>query len=178
MAKRFVVYGRVQGVGFRYFTWKEAERIGIKGIVRNCVDGRVEIVAEGNDDQLQDFYNWLKVGPRTASVERCLEDNIEISERYLKQMSELGISLEIELGVTGGEEDGVDNTGVDNALLYTQPADVALAYERLIKISDKFSIAASFGNVHGVYKPGNVVLRPEILKNSQEYSRECHASPA
>ena len=77
MAKRFVVYGRVQGVGFRYFTRKEAEKIGIKGTVRNCVDGSVEIVAEGNHDQLQDFYNWLKVGPRTASVERVLEDNIE-----------------------------------------------------------------------------------------------------
>jgi len=73
MAKRFVVYGRVQGVGFRYFTWKEAER--------NCIDGSVEIVAEGNDDQLQDFYNWLKVGPKTASVERVLEDNIE-NKRY------------------------------------------------------------------------------------------------
>ena len=77
MAKRFVVYGRVQGVGFRYFTWKEAERIGIKGTIRNCFDGSVEIVAEGNVDQLQEFYNWLKVGPRTASVERVLEDNIE-----------------------------------------------------------------------------------------------------
>ena len=77
MAKRFVVYGRVQGVGFRYFTGKEAERIGIKGTIRNCVDGSVEIVSEGNNDQLQDFYNWLKVGPRTASVERVLEDNIE-----------------------------------------------------------------------------------------------------
>lgn len=77
MAKRFVVYGRVQGVGFRYFTWKEAEKIGIKGTVRNCADRSVEIVAEGNDGQLQDFYNWLKVGPRTASVERVLEDNIE-----------------------------------------------------------------------------------------------------
>ncbi len=77
MAKRFVVYGRVQGVGFRYFTWKEAERIGIKGTVRNCTDGSVEIIAEGNDDQLQDFYDWLKVGPRTASVERVLVDNIE-----------------------------------------------------------------------------------------------------
>lgn len=81
MAKRFVVYGRVQGVGFRYFTWKEAERIGIKGTVRNCVDGSVEIVAEGNDGQLQDFYNWLKVGPRTASVKRVLEDYIE-NKRY------------------------------------------------------------------------------------------------
>ncbi|MGG7073074.1 class II fructose-bisphosphate aldolase [Campylobacter sp. 9BO] len=101
--------------------------------------------------------------------EENLDENLSTCEEYLKKLSEPGISLEIELGVTGGEEDGVDNTGVDNALLYTQPEDVALAYERLLKISDKFSIAASFGNVHGVYKPGNVVLRPEILKNSQEF---------
>lgn len=101
--------------------------------------------------------------------EENINENLSTCEKYLKELSKLGISLEIELGVTGGEEDGVDNTGVDNALLYTQPEDVALAYERLSKISDKFSIAASFGNVHGVYKPGNVVLRPEILKNSQAY---------
>lgn len=101
--------------------------------------------------------------------EESLEENLSTCKKYLKELSELGISLEIELGVTGGEEDGVDNTGVDNALLYTQPEDVAQAYERLSKISDRFSIAASFGNVHGVYKPGNVVLRPEILKNSQAY---------
>ena len=101
-----------------------------------------------------------------------LELNLATCEKYLEILSDLGISLEIELGVTGGEEDGVDNTGVDNALLYTQPADVAQAYERLSKISDRFSIAASFGNVHGVYKPGNVVLRPEILKNSQKFVRE------
>ncbi len=101
-----------------------------------------------------------------------LELNLATCEKYLEILSDLGISLEIELGVTGGEEDGVDNTGVDNTLLYTQPADVALAYERLIKNSDRFSIAASFGNVHGVYKPGNVVLRPEILKNSQKFVRE------
>lgn len=81
MAKRFVVYGRVQGVGFRYFTWNEAEKIGIKGTVRNCTDGSVEIIAEGNDDQLQHFYDWLKVGPRTATVERVLVDNIE-NKRY------------------------------------------------------------------------------------------------
>ena len=101
--------------------------------------------------------------------EESLNENLSTCEKYLKELSELSISLEIELGVTGGEEDGVDNTGVDNALLYTQPEDVARAYERLSKISDRFSIAASFGNVHGVYKPGNVVLRPEILKNSQAY---------
>ncbi len=101
------------------------------------------------------------------SVE-SLDENLSTCEQYLKTLSELDIALEIELGVTGGEEDGVDNTNVDNALLYTQPKDVAQAFERLGKISDKFTIAASFGNVHGVYKPGNVVLRPEILKNSQK----------
>lgn len=84
-------------------------------------------------------------------------------------MSKIGMVLEIELGVTGGEEDGVDNTGIDSSKLYTQPEDVAFAYEELMKISDKFTIAASFGNVHGVYKPGNVKLQPVILKNSQEY---------
>lgn len=104
--------------------------------------------------------------------EESLEENLSTCEEYLKKLSDLGISLEFELGCTGGEEDGVDNTGIDNAKLYTQPEDVALAYERLSKISDKFSVAASFGNVHGVYKPGNVSLQPEILKNSQAFVRE------
>jgi len=98
-----------------------------------------------------------------------LEQNIEICKRYLERMSKIDMTLEIELGVTGGEEDGVDNTGVDNARLYTQPEHVALAYETLMKISPNFTIAASFGNVHGVYKPGNVHLQPKILKNSQDY---------
>jgi len=109
--------------------------------------------------------------------EESLNENLSTCEKYLAELSELGISLEIELGVTGGEEDGVDNTSVDNALLYTQPEDVAQAYERLSKISDRFSIAASFGNVHGVYKPGNVVLRPEILKNSQAYVADKFQTP-
>ena len=100
--------------------------------------------------------------------EESLEENIEISSSFLKQMHELGMTLEIELGVTGGEEDGVDNTNVDTSKLYTQPEEVAYAYENLKKISPNFTIAASFGNVHGVYKPGNVVLSPIILKNSQE----------
>lgn len=100
---------------------------------------------------------------------QSLEENVETSKKYLERMSKMGMTLEIELGMTGGEEDGVDNTGVDNADLYTQPEDVAYAYGELTKISDQFTIAASFGNVHGVYKPGNVKLRPEILKNSQDY---------
>lgn len=101
--------------------------------------------------------------------EESLDENLQICEQYLRKLSALGISLEIELGCTGGEEDGVDNTGIDNSKLYTQPEDVARAYEILSKISPNFSIAASFGNVHGVYKPGNVKLEPQILKNSQEY---------
>lgn len=104
--------------------------------------------------------------------EEPLEENIEICKKYLTRMSKVGITLEIELGITGGEEDGVDNTDVDNAKLYTQPEEVAYAYEELKKISDKFTIAAAFGNVHGVYRPGNVVLTPKILKNSQEYIQE------
>ncbi len=101
--------------------------------------------------------------------EEPLDENIEICKTYLSRMSEIGMTLEIELGITGGEEDGVDNTDVDNAKLYTQPEEVAFAYEELSKISNRFTIAAAFGNVHGVYKPGNVVLTPKILKNSQEY---------
>ncbi len=104
--------------------------------------------------------------------EETLEENIEISSKYLKRMSKLGMTLEIELGITGGEEDGVDNTGIDSSKLYTQPEDVAYAYENLLKISPNFTIAASFGNVHGVYKPGNVVLTPKILDNSQKYIQE------
>ena len=105
-----------------------------------------------------------------------LEDNIATCEQYLQRFSKIGMTLELELGVTGGEEDGVDNTDIDNASLYTQPEDVAQAYERLIKISDKFTIAASFGNVHGVYKPGNVHLTPKILDNSQKYVQEKFAT--
>ncbi len=101
--------------------------------------------------------------------EEPIEENIDICCEYFERMSRMGMTLEIELGVTGGEEDGVDNTDVDSSRLYTQPEEVAYAYERLMKISDRFTVAAAFGNVHGVYKPGNVELKPIILKNSQEY---------
>jgi fructose-bisphosphate aldolase class II len=101
--------------------------------------------------------------------EEPIEENIEICKKYLERMSKMGMTLEIELGITGGEEDGVDNTDVDNSKLYTQPEEVAYAYEELIKVSPRFTIAAAFGNVHGVYKPGNVKLTPIILKNSQDY---------
>ena len=101
--------------------------------------------------------------------EEPIEENIEISKRYLERMSKIGMTLEIELGITGGEEDGVDNTDVDSSKLYTQPEEVAYAYEELLKVSPRFTVAASFGNVHGVYKPGNVKLTPKILDNSQKF---------
>jgi fructose-bisphosphate aldolase class II len=101
--------------------------------------------------------------------EEPIEENIETSVQFFKRMQPLGMSIEIELGVTGGEEDGVDNSGVENEKLYTQPKEVAYAYEELKKIGNLFTIAAAFGNVHGVYSPGNVELRPDILNNSQHY---------
>ena len=101
--------------------------------------------------------------------EEPIEKNIETCKKYLKRMSAIGMTLEIELGITGGEEDGVDNSDIDISKLYTQPEEVAYAYQELMKISDQFTIAAAFGNVHGVYKPGNVVLKPKILHNSQKY---------
>ncbi len=104
--------------------------------------------------------------------EEPLEENIEICKKYLERMSKMDMTLEIELGITGGEEDGVDNTDVDSSKLYTQPEEVSYAYEELKKVSDQFTIAAAFGNVHGVYKPGNVKLTPKILKNSQEYVQQ------
>ncbi len=104
--------------------------------------------------------------------EEPIEENIATCKTYLERMSKMGMTLEIELGVTGGEEDGVDNTNIDNSLLYTQPEEVAYAYEELMKISPNFTIAASFGNVHGVYKPGNVSLTPKILDNSQKFIQE------
>ena len=101
--------------------------------------------------------------------EEPISENLDICKKYLSRMSKIGMTLEIELGITGGEEDGVDNTDIDSSKLYTQPEEVAYAYEELMKISPRFTIAAAFGNVHGVYKPGNVKLTPIILKNSQEY---------
>ncbi len=109
--------------------------------------------------------------------EEPLEENLDICCKYLERMAKMGMTLELERGCTGGEEDGVDNSHLDNSALYTQPEDVAYAYERLMKISPRFTIAASFGNVHGVYKPGNVQLTPKILDNSQKYASEKFGLP-
>ena len=109
--------------------------------------------------------------------EEPIEENIATCKKYLERMSKMGMTLEIELGITGGEEDGVDNSDVDDSKLYTQPEEVAYAYEELSKVSDQFTIAAAFGNVHGVYKPGNVKLTPKILRNSQDFLSKKHNLP-
>ena len=131
-------------------------------------------------DQLLDFQeDYFKANgiPLFSShmldlSEEPIEENIDICVRYLERMSKINIGIEIELGITGGEEDGVDNSDVDSSKLYTQPSEVFYAYERLVQVSPHFTIAASFGNVHGVYKPGNVQLTPIILKNSQAFVEE------
>ena len=128
--------------------------------------------------------NYAKIGKPLFSShmidlsEEDLIKNISTCKEYLKRMSKIDMTLEIELGVTGGEEDGVDNTDIDDSKLYTQPAEVAYAYEQLSEVSKNFTIAAAFGNVHGVYKPGNVKLTPKILKNSQEYISKKFNLPA
>ncbi len=108
--------------------------------------------------------------------EESLEENIELSVQYFERMNKMSITLEIELGVTGGEEDGVDNSDVDSSKLYTQPEEVAYAYEHMKKVSHRFTVAAAFGNVHGVYKPGNVKLQPVILNNSQKFIQEKYST--
>lgn len=108
--------------------------------------------------------------------EEPIDDNLSTSKQYFERMAPLGMTIEIELGVTGGEEDGVDNTDIDSSRLYTQPEEVNQAYETLKEVSHRFTVAAAFGNVHGVYKPGNVELTPVILKNSQDYVKEKHGT--
>ncbi len=122
-----------------------------------------------SEDNFKRFGKPLFSSHMLDLSEETLEENIEISKRYMERMHRIGMGLEVELGVTGGEEDGVDNTGVDSSKLYTQPEEVAQMYQALNSVSDQFTIAAAFGNVHGVYKPGNVKLEPIILKNSQVY---------
>ncbi len=138
----------------------------------HCSKGKLPWI-DGLLDEGEAFYKENGVPLYSSHMidlsEEPLEDNISICKKYLERMHKIDMTLEIELGITGGEEDGVDNTDVDVSKLYTQPEEVAYAYEELLKVSPNFTIAASFGNVHGVYKPGNVVLTPKILDNSQKY---------
>lgn len=129
----------------------------------------IDGLLDASEKHFEQFGKPLYSSHMIDLSEEPIEENIEICKKYLARMSKIGMTLEIELGITGGEEDGVDNTDVDDSKLYTQPEEVAYAYEELSKISDQFTIAAAFGNVHGVYKPGNVKLTPKILKNSQAY---------
>tara|TARA_B100000614_G_C14518299_1_gene481529 strand:+ start:492 stop:1559 length:1068 start_codon:yes stop_codon:yes gene_type:complete len=136
------------------------------------------------DGLLKHGENYFKVNKKPLFSshmidlsEESLEENISTCKEYMKRMHEIDMTLEIELGITGGEEDGVDNTNIDSNKLYTQPEEVAYAYEELIKISNRFTIAASFGNVHGVYRPGNVKLKPKILKESQDFTSKKFGLP-
>lgn len=129
----------------------------------------IDGIMDANEQHFQKNGKALFSSHMLDLSEESIEENMEISKRYLERMAKVGITLEVEIGITGGEEDGVDNTGVDNSLLYTQPEEVAYVYEQLKSIDDNFWVAAAFGNVHGVYKPGNVVLTPSILDNSQKY---------
>ncbi|MFD0976425.1 class II fructose-bisphosphate aldolase [Salinimicrobium gaetbulicola] len=132
----------------------------------------IDGLLDASEKHFEQFGKPLYSSHMIDLSEESLEENMEICKKYLERMSKMGMTLEIELGITGGEEDGVDNSDVDVSKLYTQPEEVAYAYEELSKVSDQFTIAAAFGNVHGVYKPGNVKLTPKILKNSQEYITE------
>lgn len=132
----------------------------------------IDGVMDANEDYYKKTGKALFSSHMLDLSEESIEENMEISKRYLERMAKVGITLEIEIGITGGEEDGVDNTNVDNALLYTQPHEVAYVYEQLRSVDDNFWVAAAFGNVHGVYKPGNVVLTPSILDKSQKYIEE------
>ncbi len=132
------------------------------------IDGLIKAGEQFNQEKGQPLFSSHMLD----LSEEPLHENIETSVEFFKKMAPLGMSIEVELGVTGGEEDGVDNTEVDNSKLYTQPEEVWQVYESLSKVGELFTIAAAFGNVHGVYKPGNVELRPEILKNSQAYVAE------
>ncbi|WP_185209445.1 class II fructose-bisphosphate aldolase [Chryseobacterium sp. C3] len=131
---------------------------------------------DGLMDANEEFYKQTGKSLYSSHMldlsEESLEENLEISAKYFERMAKLQMTLEVEIGVTGGEEDGVDNSDVDNSKLYTQPEDIAYTYEKLKAVSGNFTIAAAFGNVHGVYKPGNVVLTPKILDNSQKYVQE------
>lgn len=129
----------------------------------------IDGLLDASEEHMEKYGKPLFSSHMIDLSEEPIQENIEISKKYLERMEKMGMTLEIELGITGGEEDGVDNSGVDSSKLYTQPDEVAYAYEELSKVSPRFTIAAAFGNVHGVYKPGNVKLTPIILKNSQDY---------
>ncbi len=164
----------IGGVAGAHFVHHLAEHYGVSVVLHtdHCAKNLlpwIDGLMEANREHFNKFQRPLYSSHMLDLSEEPIEENISICCENLERMAPMGITLEIELGITGGEEDGVDNTDVDNAKLYTQPEEVAYAYERLKAISPGFTVAAAFGNVHGVYKPGKVELKPIILKNSQEY---------
>lgn len=171
------------GIAGARYVHQVAEAYGVAAILHTDHAARkllpwIDALLDESEKQFEMTGKPLYSSHMIDLSEESLEENIETCAEYLKRMDRMGMTLEIELGVTGGEEDGVDNTNIDNSLLYTQPEDVAYAYEKLSAISPRFTIAASFGNVHGVYKPGNVKLTPKILDNSQKYVSEKFGLPA
>lgn len=165
------------GISAAHHVHRMAEAYGVTTILHtdHCAKKLLPWISgltEASERHYEKFKAPLYSSHMLDLSEESIEENLEICEEYLKRFHAVGITLEMELGVTGGEEDGVDNTDVDSSKLYTQPEEVAFAYEKLKAISDRFTVAAAFGNVHGVYKPGNVELKPIILKNSQEYVKQ------
>jgi len=170
------VIGAISGA---YHVKRMAEAYGIPVILHTDHAARkllpwVDGLMDENERHFEKFGCSLFSSHMIDLSAEPIEENLSTCETYFERMAKVGMTLEIELGVTGGEEDGVDNTEVDNASLYTQPSEVDMAYTRLSKISPNFTIAAAFGNVHGVYKPGNVKLTPVILKNSQDHIEKTH----
>lgn len=169
------------GVSGAHHVHQMAEAYGVTVVLHTDHAARkllpwIDGLLDANEKHFEQTGQSLYSSHMLDLSEEPIEENIGTCVEYFKRMAKMGMTLEIELGVTGGEEDGVDNSDVDNSLLYTQPEEVAYAYEQLKAVSDNFTIAAAFGNVHGVYKPGNVKLTPVILKNSQDHIQEKHAT--
>lgn len=169
------------GIAGAHFVHAMAEAYGVPVILHTDHAARkllpwIDGLMDANEKHFEKTGRALYSSHMLDLSEEPLQENVETCVEYFKRMAKIGITLEMELGVTGGEEDGVDNTGVDNSLLYTQPEEVAYSYENLKKVSDNFTVAAAFGNVHGVYKPGNVKLTPKILKNSQDHIQQKHST--
>ena len=165
------------GISAAHHVHRMAEAYGVTTILHtdHCAKKLLPWISgltEASEKHFEKFGAPLYSSHMLDLSEESVEENLEICVKYLKRFHAVGITLEMELGVTGGEEDGVDNTDIDSSKLYTQPEEVAYAYEKLKAVSDRFTVAAAFGNVHGVYKPGNVELKPIILKNSQDFVKQ------
>lgn len=162
------------GIAGAHFVHAMAEAYGVTVILHTDHAAKkllpwIDGLMDANEKHFEKTGRALYSSHMLDLSEEPIEENVATCVDYFKRMAAIGITLEMELGVTGGEEDGVDNSDVDNSLLYTQPEEVAYSYENLKKVGDNFTVAAAFGNVHGVYKPGNVKLTPKILKNSQDF---------